>query len=419
VTYTSHNNSRLASPAKKYYEIFIFAVLMFEFVVLCPGIQQLNPWAVTPYFLSYQDFGFNSRLLIGSIFKMFSEHISSSAFYYCIIIIITCMNAFIAVTLGKVLRRSTNDKADSLKVFIMLFLASPFSLSFLFYGENFGRFDTYLIIITVIMMLIVRHKYLKWLIPVLCFIAVATYQGYVMTYMPIIAVILIYECYKNKFKKSSIGLCSITFLIIILSSLYFQFFVSGFDYKSAEAVVALLQPRTDLALSANEIIFEYFVNVNTWFFDELKIIQSFAVPYTICVLIATFPLIAVFLTLWSSAFKKAQDKFSKFIIFLCMAAPMMSLPIFIGNDWDRWISAVFITQFSLAFYFLDSGFDCILKSADKIGGYLVKHKILFVFIVLFLSTLLFALPRFLFMIMQQSAVDIFNTVLEKAKESLQ
>lgn len=414
----SAKNSSLSSSNKQYYELFIFAALMFQFMVLCPSIQQLNPFAITPYFLSYQDFGFNSRLFVGSIIKLFSEYISSSAIYYCIVIVIIGMNALVAATLGKVLRRSPADGLDSMKIFLFLFLSSPFSLSFLFYGENFGRFDTYLVIITVVMMLIVRRKYLRWLVPLLCVIAVAIYQGYIMLYMPVIAIILVYECYKNKFALSSLLLCGSSFVLVNALSIYCQYFTPRFDFKDAEAVVEYLAHRTDFKLSEIMIFTEYFINVVNSFSYQVQIVKAFALPYTVSVLIMTSPLIMVFISLWSLAFRTARDRFSRFIVLLCIVAPLMSLPTFIGNDWDRWISAVFITQFALSFYLMDSGFDCVSKSAEKISSYFTTHKMLLVFILIFLSVLMFSVSRFLFMILQQSVADIYYAMLEEARSLL-
>jgi hypothetical protein len=236
-----------------------------------------------------------------------------------------------------------------------------------------------------------------------------------MTYMPIIAVILIYEFYKYRYKTANLFLCGSSFLIIIALSIYFQYFAPGFNFENAQAVVEQLAHRTDFELSEIMIFTEYFINVVYSFPYQIQIVKSFAVPYTLTVLIMTSPLIAVFGFLWSSAFKSARDRPAKFIIFLCIAVPLMSLPIFIGNDWDRWISAVFITQFALAFYFLNAGFECVVISANKIHAFFAKHTSLFIFVVLFLSAMMFSGARLLFFILQQSAVDIFYAMLEQAR----
>jgi len=410
----AEQKNRLNSAGNKNYTLFIFAILMFEVIVLCPGISQMNPFAVTPYFLSYQDFGFNSRLFVGTIFKMCSYYISSAALYCCILMIIIGMNAFVALTLGGIMRRSSHEQQERLSVFVLLFLASPFSLSFLFDAENFGRLDIYLVIITVVMMRIVKHKYLRWLIPVLSFTAVAIYQGYVMTYMPVMAVILVYECYKNKFRPASLLLCGSTFLSIITLSVYFQYFAPGFNFENARAVKEYLTPRTDYNLSEILIFTEYFINVVYSFSYQIQIVKSFAAPYTVNILIMTSPLIAVFIYLWTSAFRSTRDRFLKFVIFLCPASPLISLPIFIGNDWDRWISAIFISQFALAFYFLHEGFECVTQAAGKIRAFFAKHAMLFFAVLIFESSMVFSGARLLFFTLQQSAVNIFYEMLENA-----
>ncbi|MPN04161.1 hypothetical protein SDC9_151397 [bioreactor metagenome] len=277
----------------------------------------------------------------------------------------------------------------------------------------------YLILITVLMVWIVRHKYLKWLIPGLCFAAIAIYQGYIMLYMPVIVIVLFYEFYKNKFKWNYLVLLVSTVGIGALLSVYFQYFTPGFGFQHAETVVEYLAARTDFKLSETMIFTEYYINVVDFFSYQIQIVKAFAVPYTICVLTMTLPVITVFVVVWVSAFLNAKDRASKFIILLCMVAPLMTVPIFIGNDWDRWISAVFITQFALAIYLMDSGFDCLLRAAGKISAYFVLHKTLFVFMLLYLSVFMFSLSRFLFAILQQSAADVYYAMLEEARSLLE
>lgn len=396
---------------KKHYEIFIFAILMLEFVILCPGIKDVNSWAFSYYFLSYQDLGFNSRLLIGSVFKLFSDYISLSGLYWCIIFIATGMNAFVAVILGKVLRRSTTDKIESLEVFIALFLASPVSLSFLFGFNNFGRLDMYLIIFTIMMMICLKNRILKWFIPLLCIFAMATHQGYFLLYFPAIMIMLIYELYKNKFSKTYLLLCLATIITAVTSFLYFQFLIPELNFKNAADVVSFLSHRTDYAISLDVIYIEYFANIDTWFFVAIELLKAFAFPYGLCMLVATAPLIIIFLLLWRHACKKADDKFSKLIILLCITAPAFSLPLFIGNDWDRWIPAIFLTQFMLLFYFFDSGFFCVVESAKKIHAFFHIHYLIFLIVIICLASFIFSDTVFLIFYFMQKVLVFFSETL--------
>jgi len=413
ISHANKKGNNLNLHNKKYYEIFIFAILMFEFAVLNPGIQHMDEWNTTYYFLSYQDFGFNSRLLIGSIFKFFTEYISNSTLFYCILAVIICMNASVAVILGKILRNFPDESLSSLKVFIILFLINPFSLATLFDKGNFGIFDIYLVITTIIMMLVVRHNYFKWLIPALCMIALGIQQVYIVTYMPIIVVILIYEWYKSGYKKSYIVLCGVSFSLMIFLFVYFEFLAPELPFNNAKEVVSFLSHRTDIALSYVVINDEYFFKATNWFSEVWHFTSLFVIPYGVCALVVTSPLIVIFFSLWSTAFKKAKDKFAKFIMLLCITAPLISLPIFTQTDWDRWISAIFIVQFSLAIYFLASGFNCVIESADNIRNYFQKHKLLFAVIIIYLSMLMFSDERILFGIILEPVADSFQAFLAR------
>lgn len=400
---------------KRFAELFIFGVLSFQLLVLLPDIRHLNPFVVTPYFMSYQDFGFQSRMFIGTVFRLFSETIGTSALYYTLIAVVVGLNALVAVTLGNALRRCPRDAEKGFTVFLILFLCSPFSLSFLFHAENFGRFDMYLIVLTTIMVCVVRHKYLKWLIPLLCVACVAIYQGYIMLYMPIIAIILIYEGIRKHLRISYLIIGGLSVLSVAALSVYFQYGAPGFAFQTSADVIDYLAPRTDFELSELMIFGEYFINVVDYFLYQKLIVKSFAVPYTLCVLIMTLPIIVVFISLWFSAWKTARGWLKKGIVLLCMVAPLMAMPVFIGNDWDRWISAVFLTQFALALYLINDGFECVSKSAEKIRRYLSDHKALFFFMVLYLSVFQFSVSRFLFMLLQQSAAEIYYAMIEAAR----
>jgi hypothetical protein len=234
---------------KRFAELFIFGVLSFQLLVLLPDIRHLNPFVVTPYFMSYQDFGFQSRMFIGTVFRLFSETIGTSALYYTLIAVVVGFKRACCRNPRQRLAPMSADAEKGFTVFLILFLCSPFSLSFLFHAENFGRFDMYLIVLTTIMVCVVRHKYLKWLIPLLCVACVAIYQGYIMLYMPIIAIILIYEGIRKHLRISYLIIGGLSVLSVAALSVYFQYGAPGFAFQTSADVIDYLAPRTDFELS--------------------------------------------------------------------------------------------------------------------------------------------------------------------------
>ena len=139
------------------YELVIFAFLVIQLLVTIPMPHQMNYWTVTSYFMSYEDFGFGSRMLIGSVFKLLFPFLSVKALYTAILVTLLCLMLFTAVVLGSAIRRS----GDAMKAVIILaavYLASPASIAHLFGWRNYGRFDIYLIIIAVSCLYLVNTK---------------------------------------------------------------------------------------------------------------------------------------------------------------------------------------------------------------------------------------------------------------------
>lgn len=406
--------NRFSSLQKRvHYEMMIFLFLMINFIVFHPAMQNMNDMMATLYLFSYQDMGFNSRFFIGSVFRLFFKYISAETLYFSICFIITCFNALVAFSLGSFIRDTRKDRRPILGIWVILFLANPFSLSFLYDYWNFGYLDLYLVGLTFIMILCIKFKKMIWLLPILCLIAMAIHTAWIFLYMPVVIIILFYECYKSNFKVSSIILLVSTVVILVTSLMYFQFFTPDLDFKSTEDVIGFLSERTNLKLSFDYIMANYFLPTFTVLPDALFIIKSWALPYTINVFVITTPIILVFLNFWLRTFKKAENNHIKRIVLLCIIAPVVTLPMFAFMDWDRWICAIFIVQFLLFFYFWNDGLECVVMSAKEIHSFFKAHSLLFLLVVIFLSTQMFSLSRPLYYHLQTDMLDFFNEMVKK------
>jgi len=179
------NKSLKTSYKTPCYEVFIFAVLFLEFICNIPDISRLNFWNSIYYVLSYDAFGFNSRLILGSIIHIFTDYISTKTVYIFINVSTVLFIVFITAVVGKVARTISKNTDIDAEIFIVLFCACPVSILYLFNVENFGRLDLYLIFISVLILLCVKNNKAKWSIPFLCFLAMAVNQNFAVMYMPV------------------------------------------------------------------------------------------------------------------------------------------------------------------------------------------------------------------------------------------
>ena len=211
------------------FEILIFTYLLFQLYLKIPSADNMHTWCTTPYALSYE-MGFNSRFLIGSFVNILTKYITMEYLHTFILICLILLSLLVAVLLGNVIKKSDNKTNTIMIVLVLLFLASPASISFLFYRGNFGRLDTFLLLFTLIALILLDKPRLKFFIPVLCFMSMATQQVFTFTYMPIIVLLMLLDLAVKEFSKKQVVFTAITFVVLIVSFVYFQFFAPVLDY---------------------------------------------------------------------------------------------------------------------------------------------------------------------------------------------
>ena len=147
------------------YEIIFFAIMLFRFFTLLP--IRINWWVSTYYACDYSH-GFIQRGFIGQVFKYITNNDISKDNAYIFIYIQTCLlMALVAFAFGALVRNVKKEHNKKiLSTLLIVYIFMPFSLSYLFGYTNFGRFDLYLYIITIlqVFMLYKNPKFYKLII---------------------------------------------------------------------------------------------------------------------------------------------------------------------------------------------------------------------------------------------------------------
>lgn len=372
---------------KLQYEILIFSYLLIQLFLKIPLPNKMHSWCTTPYALSYE-LGFNSRLLIGSFVHMLTDYITIEFLHKFIMIVLICLSLLISILIGIVIRKSNSQNKLIMILLAVLFIASPSSVSFLFYYGNFGRLDTFLLLFTLIAVLLIDKPYLKIGVPVLCFMCMATQQVFTFTYMPIILLLIVFDLVSNYKSKKQILFAIITFLTLAMSFAYFQFFAPVLNFSSPQSVTDFLMKKTNIPVLTEMIDFEYFKSIVDHWSKWVIVGWKERILKGLIILILTLPLSAIFITIWKNAIKNCTSKLQKFVLTLMLLAPIVSLPAFILTiDWGRWFAAVFITQFILIFYLSFKKYQPMLISLNKMQEFAIKNIFIFIILILYLSCL--------------------------------
>lgn len=375
--------------SKERYGIIIFLFLLFEFVMMIAE-RNLDPWLLTHYLITYE-FGLIPRGFIGSVISLFTNKITYNLVYILSIVSFTFLISQISLLLGNAIKTSEPDFKSSTKIFVLLFLASPLSVTYLL-GGYFGRFDMYWVIISLLSLVFLKKPALRWTVPLLCAFAIMIHQGYMLTYMPALAIPLLYEVYRNKYSKRSVAIFVLSCFSMIIVFLFINFSVNNIPFDNPVDFINHLSKRAAFTPEIALIFSEYFCSVHDWTLNVILPTLSIIGP-TIVLLMLVFsaPLLMIFFYIWKQSFKAAESKFLKFVFLLCAAAPcIFAVAALFAADLDRWWAAVINNQFIFIFYFIFSKEKSVTDSVKKVGEFLKNHSLVLSLMVIFTNFLTFS-----------------------------
>lgn len=131
----------------------------------------------------FLSFGVTIKSFSRNCFFLFTDKITSQQIYVVSVIALILLLMLISILLGIFIRRSPYEVRTSVEIFALLSVAAPWSITYLM-GLNFGSFDTYLFIIALLIVVFLKHPYLRWGIPLLTLLAMAIHQGFFFHFSP-------------------------------------------------------------------------------------------------------------------------------------------------------------------------------------------------------------------------------------------
>lgn len=339
------------------YGVILFVILLpVSFLINMPSA--VHEWTSGWYAMDYS-FGFGSRLLIGSIFKLFfPEFLSAETVYYFVIITITIILITLILLFAYVLFKSPDAVLrDGLSLLFILYLASPGSIAYLWSSEIFGRFDTYLVlfIILCVFFCLKVTSYRMRCIIIFCLgsLCLAIHQVFLFLFFPVIFAILLlpldfgvgtFSLKKlDKELKKNILMGGAVILLLCIQFLFYQF-GSSISISSSSELAALLSARTNLPVMENALYFEYFASFKETLseiaFNEI----GERIRYTVIAWFILSPIFFIYGYLWISIIRK-ENKTSEKIKYLFLLLSLISyLPAFVlTKDWGRWTCAFLLT----------------------------------------------------------------------------
>ncbi len=344
---------------------FIIFFLLFVVTVLystyrCNYIFN-NYYTPTAYQINYSN-GFISRGLVGTLLKMFFRNVTYKKIIG--VVITSTMICFTTVSylLQIIIKKMKNDKR--IVVLCFLFVFNSVSFLYMFKNGQAGRYDYFLFLNAIITLIIInKNKYL-WIVPIITLMSMLIHENYLFYYAPMICLLLCFNAYENKDKKSFkygllnfIVLCAIFFLIF--------FFGKNTGFNNYIEHTAYLQQYTDFEVSS--------VLVHDVYYWPLASIAKFVrtqmapsygiVNYTYAIVSFGLYFFALLKIIFIPVYKKIHNKLVYVLLILSCFATLVLF--FIGSDYGRWVTSITNCITMLAFFMCYKYSDVVIKSFDK------------------------------------------------------
>lgn len=328
---------------KIFFTVFILSSLLFSSFLVQHELYNLVENYYYPLYVINYDCGLSSRLLIGSIFSLFFENtLSVNVIVYALIA--THFLAFFCLSLF-INNRLKNTEFEYIGLFAVFIILAP---QFLGYIKFFGIIDTFWFFCVIGALFTVDKKGWRWLVPVFCIIGLAIHEVFATTYLPVIAIAVLYQFIKKPNVSNFIfiavcavvvGAASVYFLIIgdetmkITSDEMVQFARDRLDAKGKDFDDFYIRSAFFWELPKVENYENNFLGYLKYNFEIYTKNQSSSVKENMVFVFLNLLMSIPFVYLIFCAFKADKKPARKFI-WLCSLAPILLVTIQISLSTD-------------------------------------------------------------------------------------
>lgn len=358
------------------YEGLIFCVLMFQFIT--GRALDLDGWSSAWHVMDYS-MGFGSRLLIGSIYRLFNGDgffdYTTAYKYVAIGIMFTIL--ILSIVLGRLIRmglKSAPAAKNAIWGTVAAYVVAPYSIAYVWNEQNLGRLDVYMLLMALLCLmaaLTIKNVYVKIILfTVLSAVGIAIHQGFAFLYYPLVFTVMCYEVFsENRVHVKYFIAAVISGLVDVAVAVYFQFF-SYVNFSSPAEMAGFLETKTNLEIVEWALELEYFQgmsyqlnNITRYFFAEEHPVLRLTL---ISLLMA--PVLGLYILIWKDVFchlKANQVKVLQTPYFYAMLSNLCFVPMFlIHTDWGRHIAPLMAMP-SFVFLFFLARKDASMQYAYK------------------------------------------------------
>ena len=375
---------------------YLFPFIVFGGYLFYCILAKLMPHAQGYYLIHYlytYDHGYISRGLVGEIISWFSDTVSDDLTRWVMTGFSALLMVGMSLCIGKALSKVRFDKEKLSIVLFVAIMIFMIPMPYKFYYMDI-KLDKLVWALTLISVSIADTKYGKWVVPFICMIATVVNPIFVFTSMILIAIILLQEFYANGFSAKNGIVCGITYISIIALALLAPISEKWVGFETPAEMVDFYFAR--YTGSMEDVMYEQFADM--WLIDFFLPIDeifrtSFAMYFgdfamglksALNAVLLCAPVCAFTGIFWRKVIKAEENKFQKFIYFLCAISPVVIIPpVLLSWELSKlFLNNVFV-QAGLIIYFVVKGQPAVVKTCNEIKEFGKKHLIASVSVILY------------------------------------
>lgn len=365
---------------------YLFPFIVFGGCLLYCILGKLMPHASGYYLIHYlytYDRGYISRGLVGEIISKFTDTVTDDITRTVMTIFSALFMLAVTLCIGKALSKVRFDKERLMLVLFVVVMVFMIPMPHKFYYTDM-RLDKLVWALTLFSVYIADNKIGRWFVPVICAVATMVNPIFVFTSMILIAIILLQEFYSSGMSKTGGVLCGITYIIIIALALLAPISEKWVQFSDAGEMVEYFFTRyagqlkeSDYDSFVNLWLIDFFLPTEKLFETSIEVFfknWGMGVKTILSVIFVGLPVYGFLGAFWRKIIKTEENKFQKFIYFLCAVSPIVIIPpVMLSWEFSKLFCNNILVQAGLIVYFIVRNNPAVVSVCNDIKEWGRKH----------------------------------------------
>ena len=296
------------------------------------------------------EYGFISRGLMGTIFLFVDKILPGNQMTYEGVMnftLVTTMLYFALLLWFFVICLTKCSKELSGKAKYMILFFTMFAVSMFITKYNFGRFDMYCLMLSILSAILIIYEKAEWLVVPFSALSVMIHQGNVFYLLNIILILLLYKAFSTNGKKRMkyIVLLGASFIASSVLFVYFEFFSRANGAEIYDTIVKVAEGLRFDGDIHEDIIDHEILGIELADRETVYRYKNFTEFPIFCLF--TSPYLVMGFRFFKNLIKKSQTMLEKWKYFFVAMGVVTIVPaIILKCDFGRWMFMI------IAYYFV-------------------------------------------------------------------